>query len=56
MVMIRGVQRQHGGTFLGLVWDPRITLFYISATIRDVRTSFEFLEFTFGRIRNGYLE
>jgi hypothetical protein len=55
-VMIRVVQRQHGGSFLGLVWDPGITLFDSSTTIREESTNFDFPEFTFGRLRSGCLE
>jgi hypothetical protein len=44
--MIIVVQRQHGGSLLGLVWDPRITLFDNSTTVRDERTNFDFQEFT----------
>jgi hypothetical protein len=40
--MIRVVQRQHGGTLLGLVWDPGITLLDNSSTIRDVSTILTF--------------
>jgi hypothetical protein len=50
------VQCQHGGIFLGLVWDPGITLFDRSTTIREGNTNFDFLEFTFGRFRSGCLE
>jgi hypothetical protein len=54
--MIRVVQHQHGGTFLGLVWDPRITLLDNSTTIREESINFDFPEFTFGRLRSGFLE
>jgi hypothetical protein len=37
--MIRVAQRQHGGSFLRLVWNPGITLFGISTTDRDGRAS-----------------
>jgi hypothetical protein len=47
-VMIGVVQRQHGGSFLGLVWDPGITLFDSSTTVRDERAGFDFQEFTLG--------
>jgi hypothetical protein len=56
MVMIRVVQCQHGGIFPGLVWDPRITLFDSSTTIREESIDFDFPEFTFGRLRSGFLE
>jgi hypothetical protein len=55
-MMIRVVQHQHGGTFPGLVWDPGITLFDSSTTIREESTDFDFPEFTFGRLRSGFLE
>jgi hypothetical protein len=55
-VMIKVVQRQHGGIFPGLVWDPGITLFDNSTTIREESTNFDFSEFTFGRLRSGCLE
>jgi hypothetical protein len=50
-MMIIVVHHQHGGTFLGLVRDPGITLLdssYVSA-------NFEFPGFTFGRIKSGFL-
>jgi hypothetical protein len=56
MVMIRVVQCQHGGMFLGLFWDSGITMFDSSTTLREERTIFEFSEFTFGRLRSGFLE
>jgi hypothetical protein len=40
IVMIIVVQWQHGGSFLGLVWDPWITLFDILSTVRHERVSF----------------
>jgi hypothetical protein len=52
MVMIRVAQHHHGGTFLVLFWDPKITFLDSSYVI----TGFEFLEFTFGRLRGGCLE
>jgi hypothetical protein len=33
MMMIRVVQRQHGGTFPGLVWDSGITVLESSTII-----------------------
>jgi hypothetical protein len=35
------VQLQHGGSCLGLVWDPGITLFNNSTNIRDDSASFD---------------
>jgi hypothetical protein len=55
-MMFRAVQRQHGGTFPGLVWDPGITLLDSSTTIRDVSIGFDSPEFTFGRLRSGCVE
>ena len=56
IAMMRVVQHQHGGTFSILVQDPRITLFYNSNTIREENIGFEFLAFTFGRLRSGFLQ
>jgi hypothetical protein len=47
-MMIRVVQRQHGGSLLGLVWDLGITLFDSLATVRDERVGFDLREFTPG--------
>jgi hypothetical protein len=55
-MMIKVVQRQHVGTLPRLVWDPGITVLDSSATIREEITKFDFLEFTFGRLRSGFLE
>jgi hypothetical protein len=41
---------------MGLIWDPGITLFDNSTTIREEITNFNFPEFTFGRLRSGCLE
>ena len=46
--MIRVVQRQHGGSFLGLVWDPEITLFDDLATVRHERFGSDFQDFSPG--------
>lgn len=35
IVMIRVVQCQHGGFFLRLTWNPRITLVCSSTVVRD---------------------
>jgi hypothetical protein len=56
MMMIRVVQRQHGGTFPGLVWDPGIIVLDNLAIIREENIDFDFPEFTFGRLRSGCLE
>jgi hypothetical protein len=48
IVMIRVVQRQNGGSFLGLVWDHGITLFGSLATVRHERVGTDFREFTSG--------
>jgi hypothetical protein len=55
-MMINVVQCHHDVTFLGLVSDPGFTLFDNSTTTREERTGFELPEFTFGRIRDGFLE
>jgi hypothetical protein len=47
-VMIKVMQRQHGGSFLGLVWDPGITLFDSLVTFRHERVNFYFQEFILG--------
>jgi hypothetical protein len=41
-MMTRVVQRQHGGSLIGLVWDSRITLFDNLSIVRDERGSFDF--------------
>ena len=33
--IVRAVQHQHGGTLLRLAWDPSITIFSGSSTLRD---------------------
>ena len=45
-IMIRVVQRQHGGSFLRLTWNLGITLFGSSTTEKDERANFYFQEFT----------
>jgi hypothetical protein len=55
-MMIRVVQRRHGGTFPRLVWDRRIIVLDSSTTIREESTDFDFPEFSFGRLRSGCLE
>jgi hypothetical protein len=55
-MMIRVVHHQYGGTFLGLVWDPGITLLDSSTTIRDVSVSFDFPEFNSESLKSGCLE
>jgi hypothetical protein len=56
MMMIIVEQFQHGGSFLGLVWDPGITLFECSTTIREAITTFDFSKFNFWRLSSGCLE
>jgi hypothetical protein len=55
-MMIKVAKCQYGGSFLGLVWDPRIILFNISTTIIDESANFESSKFNFGRFRSGFLE
>jgi hypothetical protein len=47
-VTIKVARHQHGGSFLGLVWDAGITLFDNLATVRDERVGFDYHEFTLG--------
>jgi hypothetical protein len=41
--MIRVAQRQHGGSFLRLAWDPGISIVDSSTTDTEARASFSFM-------------
>jgi hypothetical protein len=47
MVMIRVAQRQHGGSFLRLAWDPGISVLDSPTADTEARASFFFHEIGF---------
>jgi hypothetical protein len=53
--MIRVAQRHHGGSFLGIAWDPETSWFDNVVVVTDGRVNFYYHEFMYIRYWNGFL-